>query len=287
MLSKRDGFTLIELLVVIAIIAILAAILFPVFAKARQKALQTSCLSNVKQITLGYMMYAEDYDGKVPFGCWGGEKPAECGGSPWSTAWVWLLEPYVKNVPIYICPVWGKEGSRVSEGWQGVSSYIPPVPTWELYGPWYGPDPRTRFHSLGEPKYPAEVILLAEYSNFWLQSPFGPSIWAPFCDPALWADDIDPNCWQRFFADYGCCDLGTARRHQGGSNFGFADGHAKWMSRNSVVDGAQAFFACSGWNTQGYYEGTEWDQQFLDAAQGCPNYDMIINDLKMWGLFND
>ena len=63
---SRRGFTLIELLVVIAIIAILAAILFPVFAKAREKARQTSCLSNVKQLGLGLMMYAQDYDEKLP-----------------------------------------------------------------------------------------------------------------------------------------------------------------------------------------------------------------------------
>ncbi len=62
----RRGFTLIELLVVIAIIAILAAILFPVFAKAREKARQTSCLSNVKQLILGVMQYAQDYDERIP-----------------------------------------------------------------------------------------------------------------------------------------------------------------------------------------------------------------------------
>ena len=63
---KKTGFTLIELLVVIAIIAILAAILFPVFAKAREKARQTSCLSNLKQMQLAQMMYADDYDEVLP-----------------------------------------------------------------------------------------------------------------------------------------------------------------------------------------------------------------------------
>jgi prepilin-type N-terminal cleavage/methylation domain-containing protein len=63
---KRRGFTLIELLVVIAIIAILAAILFPVFARAREKARQTSCLSNVKQLSLGMLMYTQDYDERLP-----------------------------------------------------------------------------------------------------------------------------------------------------------------------------------------------------------------------------
>jgi prepilin-type N-terminal cleavage/methylation domain-containing protein len=67
MRRTAKGFTLIELLVVIAIIAILAAILFPVFARAREKARQSSCLSNVKQITLGTQMYVQDYDEKFPF----------------------------------------------------------------------------------------------------------------------------------------------------------------------------------------------------------------------------
>ena len=63
---SRRAFTLIELLVVIAIIAVLAAILFPVFAQAREKARQTACLSNMRQMTLGVMMYAQDYDETLP-----------------------------------------------------------------------------------------------------------------------------------------------------------------------------------------------------------------------------
>ena len=75
----RKGFTLIELLVVIAIIAILAAILFPVFARAREKARQTSCASNLKQIDLGMLMYAQDYYGKIIATC------AGCGNPPFIT----------------------------------------------------------------------------------------------------------------------------------------------------------------------------------------------------------
>jgi prepilin-type N-terminal cleavage/methylation domain-containing protein/prepilin-type processing-associated H-X9-DG protein len=90
----RRGFTLIELLVVIAIIAILAAILFPVFAQAREKARQTSCASNVKQIALAMLMYAQDYDEKFP--------PQF--GPQASLDWPVPLEPYVKNAQLFGCP---------------------------------------------------------------------------------------------------------------------------------------------------------------------------------------
>ncbi|MCE5239251.1 DUF1559 domain-containing protein [bacterium] len=95
----RKGFTLIELLVVIAIIAILAAILFPVFAKAREKARQASCLSNCKQLATAVLQYAQDYDECMPMGRWGGPT----GTQPW---WGWnvQVEPYCKNAQIFRCP---------------------------------------------------------------------------------------------------------------------------------------------------------------------------------------
>jgi prepilin-type N-terminal cleavage/methylation domain-containing protein/prepilin-type processing-associated H-X9-DG protein len=100
---QRRGFTLIELLVVIAIIAILAAILFPVFAQARQKARQTQCLSNMRQIGLAVRMYIQDYDEVYPL--------AEVGGVGWTiprSAWDpgadFLLKPYIKSAGILACP---------------------------------------------------------------------------------------------------------------------------------------------------------------------------------------
>ncbi len=93
----RRGFTLIELLVVIAIIAILAAILFPVFARAREKARQTSCLANAKQIMLGALMYAQDYDEAML-----AHRIAD-GSGGWIN-WPQVLQPYLKNQQILVCP---------------------------------------------------------------------------------------------------------------------------------------------------------------------------------------
>jgi len=100
----RKGFTLIELLVVIAIIAILAAILFPVFARAREKAKQASCLSNMKQIVLGAHMYVSDYDDNL-IGHIAGRRddPTWPWGAPYYM-WHQQIYPYVKNLQLFVCP---------------------------------------------------------------------------------------------------------------------------------------------------------------------------------------
>ena len=101
MKKSIKAFTLIELLVVIAIIAILAAILFPVFAKAREKARQTTCLSNLKQIGLGIMQYTQDYDEHFP--CVRMNSTANWGGGN-AYEWRWEINPYVKSVQVFACP---------------------------------------------------------------------------------------------------------------------------------------------------------------------------------------
>jgi prepilin-type N-terminal cleavage/methylation domain-containing protein/prepilin-type processing-associated H-X9-DG protein len=110
---KRRGFTLIELLVVIAIIAILAAILFPVFARARAKARQNNCLSNVKQIMLAVLMYVQDYDEFFP---------NTAGGQ---TMFTTILPPYTKNTQLFVCP---EDLNGGTSQWFGISySY-----TWDI-----------------------------------------------------------------------------------------------------------------------------------------------------------
>src|SRR6059058_3980186 len=107
MVSRRRGFTLIELLVVIAIIAILAAILFPVFAQAREKARQSACLSNCKQMGTAVMMYAQDYDETLPAYSFTnlGLNPLHSALGIWSnSAWVTMLMRNVKNNGVFACP---------------------------------------------------------------------------------------------------------------------------------------------------------------------------------------
>jgi len=119
----RKGFTLIELLVVIAIIAILAAILFPVFARAREQAKKSSCLANIKQLGLGMLMYVQDYDERFPNGRYiaGGAAGPLTDGTQVHHGWAWMVNPtwrayvtgvyhrdivspYIKNDQIWLCP---------------------------------------------------------------------------------------------------------------------------------------------------------------------------------------
>ena len=168
---SRKGFTLIELLVVIAIIAILAAILFPVFARARDKARQASCQSNLKQIGLSIMMYAQDYDETLPafrFD-YGGDSSARYFG------FFDAVGPYTQNVDIYICPSgheafsWERTNLPHSSGFYGTSinlSYSTPYPTGSVWRYSSG-------RSLAETHRPAETIMMVESTNPYLGTGVG------------------------------------------------------------------------------------------------------------------
>src|SRR5579862_7141729 len=110
--KRRNAFTLIELLVVIAIIAILAAILFPVFAQAREQARKTTCLSNVKQLNTGVQMYIQDYDETIPLTC--GSPVGEQGYT--AMTWQDMVQPYVKNYAIMFDPDGFYKGSTMVWG---------------------------------------------------------------------------------------------------------------------------------------------------------------------------
>ena len=149
MTRKRIGFTLIELLVVIAIIAILAAILFPVFAQAREKARQSGCLSNLKQIGTGIMMYTQDYDEAYPCNWYGGLWPTTPDGKQYK--WMDAIYPYVKNEQVFTCPSDGsnrkqyvyyqKLAKQSTDNW---GSYCTNVAYWD-------PGPGTPASSEGNP----------------------------------------------------------------------------------------------------------------------------------------
>ena len=146
----RRGFTLIELLVVIAIIAILAAILFPVFARAREKARQSSCLSNVKQLMLGVHMYTQDYDEMLP-GYVGLNMPST------NDQWFEIISPYLKNTQILTCP--SVANLNPAYGW----NY-----RWISYG-WVSSPPSAT--ALGEIEFPAETVILSDSNQYYVRGP--------------------------------------------------------------------------------------------------------------------
>lgn len=135
----RRGFTLIELLVVIAIIAILAAILFPVFAKAREKARQISCASNEKQLGLGIMQYTEDNDELMPYR----QAPVGAGVGAEAGDWEVTIYPYVKSIAVYQCPSnpSNQQVSYANNNYSGqAASAAAPFPYYASYGANRGPD---------------------------------------------------------------------------------------------------------------------------------------------------
>jgi prepilin-type processing-associated H-X9-DG protein/prepilin-type N-terminal cleavage/methylation domain-containing protein len=187
----RKGFTLIGLLVVIAIIAILAAILFPVFARAREKARQSSCSSNVKQICLGVQMYVQDYDETMPMAI-AGDLPGPFHTLPET------LEPYIKNDQIWQCPSEEDSVNLSAIGEPSVSysfdvGTVVPSGSGRLFGV---PAAGTYSCKLADIDAPAETAINCDAEG---------AVAADFSSTIVEAD-----------------------RHNEGANYGFADGHVKW-----------------------------------------------------------
>ncbi len=209
-MQQRKGFTLIELLVVIAIIAILAAILFPVFAKAREKARQSSCASNLKQLGLSIMQYTQDYDETMP-GQDGNEGNSLYGNFiayttiPDSGSWIGQLKPYLKNSEILLCPsTRGKAPNGTVAG--SMCSYMANGMTW--------------YQSMGSFTKPAETITVSDggATYFWARGYPGGAAWSAYTPGVGWG-------FGRMWGYDG---------HSDGCNYLWADGHVKWMKASAA-----------------------------------------------------
>lgn len=206
-MTAGRGFTLIELLVVIAIIAILAAILFPVFARAREKARQTSCLSNLRQLGLAMEMYYEDYQ-RFPW-----DDLTE-GGALEGTAptWTWrlMIYPYVHNTQIFVCPTASQLNSfdATYPDYDQLAGYAINHVHWDDdLGTDAEPPPG---HTMSMVRSPAEVILLTDFIGDHVISHFGTQ-------------------------EHGFVRRDSAAtRHNEGCNYLFVDGHAKWLRPTQV-----------------------------------------------------
>jgi prepilin-type N-terminal cleavage/methylation domain-containing protein/prepilin-type processing-associated H-X9-DG protein len=243
--NQSQGFTLIELLVVIAIIAILAAILFPVFAKAREKARQTACLSNEKQMGLAFMQYSQDNDEKYP------------GGTNWfypgGNGWAGQVYPYVKSKAVYLCPsdsTGNKEyssyaynsnntnpdGSTVDS--YSIAQYTAPSKTvlvFEVQGTYYDAgstldvSTETQDTTGSGGSSPAGFGISGVGNAFVVSGAGAYDATAHLKMATGYMRGVTPTDYSRYAAPLG--------RHTDGSNYLLADGHAKWMRGSAVSAG--------------------------------------------------
>jgi prepilin-type N-terminal cleavage/methylation domain-containing protein/prepilin-type processing-associated H-X9-DG protein len=224
-MRTKSAFTLIELLVVIAIIAILAAILFPVFAQAREKARSVSCLSNMRQIGTASMMYLQDYDEQYM----SAQHEEDTVDEPFY-AWYEPLQPYLKNAGVFRCPSLNDTPTQwvqpfYQTRWSSIRSDY-------LINGFFA-------HTLAQARLetPAEQIVIAER-----HSGIGAIDYHP------WGED--GGVWERgyldgseFLADHTTADPKNTGRHQLGGNYIFADGHAKWMRFGQTLNAGIALDA--------------------------------------------
>ncbi|MBI2302890.1 MAG: DUF1559 domain-containing protein [Armatimonadetes bacterium] len=245
-MRTRHGFTLIELLVVIAIIAILAAILFPVFAKAREKARQSSCSSNEKQIMLAIIQYAQDYDDKIMSPRHGRPNPggaSGCGNSPYYTFRV-TSQPYIKNAQVFQCPSLSLFGNETGGGNQ------------DLPGS-YGMN--NRFCGCCGIRIWAKTSRISEPAQ---QIVVGESLIPdtdPWCHPNGGA-----NCFRT--------------PHNRGANYGFLDGHVKWYLPEATVDPTMLWLRYNPDDANGGGNGGWALARQVDSRNALRQYRQLVQD---------
>lgn len=225
----RKAFTLIELLVVIAIIAILAAILFPVFARARENARRTSCLSNIKQIGLGVMQYVQDYDEMYPM--------AYNGGNPsGSQYWNEVLQPYVKSTQVFRCP--SSQMTGIVGNYGSLRSIMPISLTSDT------------FVRLPAIQAAASVFMVFDYGNYYASASnvINSGDNSQYLPGMGTSGGVCNNATDGGPIKYADCQNG---RHFTGVNMAYADGHAKWLKSSFIVSEARKHIAgntLTGWN---------------------------------------
>lgn len=257
--SRQRGFTLIELLVVIAIIAILAAILFPVFAKAREKARQTSCLSNMKQIGLGLTSYCADYDDTLPLSY---TYLNGSGGAGGYNHWSGAVRPYVMNDQLYVCASDKNKGLTPTNPFDLQAPRISYIANETVMG---RPRPHYKAVGLGEIEEPASLIMIGEITDYpyAIGGSSGPSgvaykshrpanVLSAACTNNDSAPAGPPFTQATMSQCQAAFDQAAALttmlaegpthaiylspgRHNGGSNYAYCDGHAKWSRFGSTL----------------------------------------------------
>jgi prepilin-type N-terminal cleavage/methylation domain-containing protein/prepilin-type processing-associated H-X9-DG protein len=254
MANTRKAFTLIELLVVIAIIAILAAILFPVFAQAKAAGKKAVAISNTKQVSLGAVMYADDADDNILpryDACGVGGLPNSPG--PTTNIWPNLVQPYVKSEGVFLDQVaaqtkyggiWSDDGGGLKPGKAGRG--------WDSIGDnsttmgWYFPDPSNASCPVTFPRNGLLNLREPAKTVQFMSSNSGPTA----------------SGWRGYLGDNGGINnlpqpgqIGLSNRHNEGTVLGFFDGHAKWYKTVAIVGNPDATFECADFS---FFTGKWW-----------------------------